>query len=213
MERFNKIVEYLTMQQEVIGSAHDEMRNSIINAATKAFSRFGFRRTSMDDIAHSLRMGKSSIYYYYFKGKEEIFKAVVAREANQQRENVRKMLESSDDAVSKMRSYVKLRMEFIRHLSSFVEQRLNDDLKSLQLTEKFRKKYDDEEISIITQILEEGSRSGIFKVKDFYMSALAIVTAMKGLELPLVSTTSDENAMNPAIDDLLDILFFGIVKR
>ncbi len=83
----------------------------------------------------------------------------------------------------------------------------------MQLTEKFRKKYDDEEISIITQILEEGSRSGIFKVKDFYMSALAIVTAMKGLELPLVNTTSDENAMNPAIDDLLDILFFGIVKR
>jgi len=45
------------------------------------------------------------------------------------------------------------------------------------------------------------------------MSALAIVTAMKGLELPLVNSTNDENAMNPVIDDLLDILFFGIVKR
>ena len=61
--------------------SHKGMRENIVSAATEVFSRYGFKKTSMEDIARALRMGKSSIYYY-FKGKEEIFQAVVDREAN-----------------------------------------------------------------------------------------------------------------------------------
>ncbi len=143
------------MNQEIAKDAHDEMRESIINAATQIFTRFGFKKTSMDDIAKSLRMGKSSIYYY-FKGKEEIFQAVVDKEADQLRLKVNKILSSNDDTMSKLRSYVKLRMDLIKQLSNYMEILKNDDLMNLTLTEKIRKKYDDEEVTIIKRILEEG---------------------------------------------------------
>ena len=55
---------------------HDDMRNTIINSASDVFEKFGFKKTTVDDIAQALRKGKSSIYYY-FKSKEEDRKSVV----------------------------------------------------------------------------------------------------------------------------------------
>lgn len=191
---------------------HQDMRENIVRVATEVFSRFGFKKTSMEDIARALRMGKSSIYYY-FKGKEEIFQAVVDKEANLLRVKVKEILDSSLEAKEKLRSYVKLRMDVIKHLSNYMEILKNDDLMNLELTEKFRKKYDDEEITIVRQILEEGNKKGTFIIKDLNLSALAIVTAMKGLEIPLVTSTMGVENLNMVIDDMLDILFYGIVKR
>ena len=57
-----------------------KVRAQIVDVARKIFTRYGFRKTTMDEIAAATRMGKSSIYYY-FPGKEEIFKAVVENEA------------------------------------------------------------------------------------------------------------------------------------
>lgn len=200
------------MSQDISKDNRDEMRDSIVKAATQVFTRFGFKKTSMDDIARSIRMGKSSIYYY-FKSKEEIFQAVVDKEADLLRIKVNKIIDGSDDSMSKLRAYVKLRMDLIKQLSNYMEILKNDDLMNLALTEKIRKKYDDEEVTIIRRILEEGNDSGLFKVKDLNLSSLAIVTAMKGLEVPLVTASMGIESLNMIIDDMLDILFFGIVKR
>lgn len=215
LERKSKIVELSkrrVMSQDMSKDNRDEMRDSIVKAATQVFTRFGFKKTSMDDIARSIRMGKSSIYYY-FKSKEEIFQAVVDSEADMLRIKVNKILEGSDDSMSKLRAYVKLRMDLIKQLSNYMEILKNDDLMNLALTEKIRKKYDDEEVTIIRRILEEGNDKGLFKVKDLNLSSLAIVTAMKGLEVPLVTASMGIESLNMIIDDMLDILFFGIVKR
>lgn len=200
----------LNMNQ--LEDSHKGMRENIVSAATEVFSRYGFKKTSMEDIARALRMGKSSIYYY-FKGKEEIFQAVVDREANLLRVKVKEILESGLPVTEKLRSYVKMRMDLIKHLSNYMEILKNDDLMNLELTEKFRKKYDDEEITIVKQMLEEGINRNELKVKDLNLSALAIVTAMKGLEIPLVTSTMGVESLNMVIDDMLDILFYGIVKR
>ena len=58
----------------------EEVRTHIVGVARKIFTRYGFRKTTMEEIAAASRKGKSSIYYY-FKSKEEIFRAVVEREA------------------------------------------------------------------------------------------------------------------------------------
>lgn len=202
----------MSMSAIISKESHDEMREAIVKVATQIFSRFGFKKTSMDDIAKGLRMGKSSIYYY-FRGKEEIFRAVVDQEAEILKEKVEIILSSADDTVSKLRSYVKLRMDLVKHLANYTEILKNDDLMNMEITEKFRKKYDEEEISIIRQILEEGVQKGTFKIKDIDMSELAIITAMKGLEAPLVATNIGDEKLNRVIDDILDILFYGIVNR
>ncbi len=197
---------------EPVKCSRDDMRESIIHAARQVFSRFGFRKTSMDDIARAIRKGKSSIYYY-FRSKEDIFQAVVDHEADHLRDKVNEILQSSMDAREKLRAHVKLRMDLIRQMINYTEVLKNEDLDHLQFTESFRKKYDDEECRIISSIIEEGIAAGTFKVKDIELSALAIVTAMKGMELPLMASGRDTASLDALIDDLLDILFYGLVKR
>lgn len=51
---------------------------AILAAAVKLFTRFGFRRTSMDDIAREAGVAKGTLYLY-FAGKAEVFRAMQQR--------------------------------------------------------------------------------------------------------------------------------------
>ena len=57
-----------------------EKRGMIIGEARKLFLRFGFSKTSMEDIAHQCSIAKPTLYYYY-ANKEAIFDAIVSEEA------------------------------------------------------------------------------------------------------------------------------------
>ena len=51
---------------------------AILAAAVKLFTQFGFRRTSMDDIARDAGVAKGTLYLY-FAGKAEVFRAMQQR--------------------------------------------------------------------------------------------------------------------------------------
>ena len=59
--------------------ALDDTRKKILSVASKLFSKFGFHKTSMDEIAKIARKAKGSLYYH-FASKEELFKEVVSKE-------------------------------------------------------------------------------------------------------------------------------------
>lgn len=50
----------------------NDRKSQIIKAAVKRFARYGLNKTTLDEIAGDLRMGKATIYHY-FKSKEELF--------------------------------------------------------------------------------------------------------------------------------------------
>jgi AcrR family transcriptional regulator len=53
----------------------DQKRESILTAAQTQFSRYGFRRTSMEDIAKETGVSRASLYSH-FENKEEIFRSL-----------------------------------------------------------------------------------------------------------------------------------------
>lgn len=52
--------------------------DAIIEAADRLFTRFGYRRTSMDDIAREAGVAKGTLYLY-FTNKEALFRTLLAR--------------------------------------------------------------------------------------------------------------------------------------
>jgi AcrR family transcriptional regulator len=193
-------------------NAHSNMRNDIVSIAAGVFAKFGFKKTTVDDIAHALRKGKSSIYYY-FSSKEDIFKAVVDREAEALREKIEVILSSSQSTVDKIRAYVKTRMLAVRVMANYYTLIKNNDISNLDLVEKLRSKYDTEEHGIIKKLLADGVASGEFKEMDIELSSVALLTAMKGLEIPLFITSPKAENLETVLDDMLNILFYGIVIR
>ena len=61
------------------GTKRDLNRESILKIAREIFSKYGYKKTTLDDIANAVRKGKSSLYYY-FESKEDLFQAVIMKE-------------------------------------------------------------------------------------------------------------------------------------
>lgn len=188
------------------------MRNDIVKSAAGVFAKFGFKKTTVDDIAQALRKGKSSIYYY-FNSKEDIFKAVVEKEADSLRAKIEEIMASEMDTIEKIRAYVEMRMLSVKVMSNYHTFVNDNDVSNLDLIEKLRVKYDTEELIIIKMLLKEGMENGQFKIKDIELSSIALFTAMKGLEFPLFIKSPKAHNLLTIIDDMLDILFYGLVIR
>jgi len=189
----------------------DEVKEAIVNVARHIFSRFGFKKTTMDEIAIASRKGKSSIYYY-FASKEEIFQAVVEKEAQILKQELIKATNENDSPTQKLKMHVLMRMRTMEKLANFYSAIKDDYLGHLDFIEKIRKKYDQEEIQMMENILVEGVKDGIFEIDDTSLAAIAIVTALKGMEIPLFWGV-EEKDLETRLDHLIHILFNGVMKR
>lgn len=189
------------------------IRDHIIRIATGIFSRFGFKKTTVDDIAHAMGKGKSSIYYY-FRSKEEIYREVINREANMLRNEIhQKVISTNDNPKDKLRNYVLIRMRFMRELANFNEVLKNDYLKNYTFIERLRENYDKEEQGIILGILHEGINKKVFRLKEAEFAAMAFLTAMKGLEVELfIKNDHSWDHLKQRLDEMLEIIFYGLVN-
>lgn len=190
----------------------DEVKNSIINVARQIFSRFGFKKTTMDEIAHASAKGKSSIYYY-FSSKEDIFQAVVEKEASMLKRELLEAIETVDDPQEKLKVYVLVRMRTFKKLANYYAAIKSEYLSHLDFVENIRRKYDAEEVTMVENILKAGAANQEFNIENTKFAAVAIVTAMKGLEIPMFWEEDMEQDMEKRLDDLINILFYGMVKR
>ncbi|HPA87189.1 MAG TPA: TetR/AcrR family transcriptional regulator [Bacteroidales bacterium] len=187
----------------------EEYRKKIIVTSGRIFSRYGYKKTTMDEIAAELKMGKSSVYYY-FKSKEEIFEAVVLYEANVLRNELTKAIKSVDSPVGKMRNYVFVRMKTFEKLSNYYNAIFDKNLAHFNFIEMIREKYDREELAILRLIIYDGVRKKVFNVQSSEYTAIAVQTALKGLEVPLF-WKKKEIDIEERLNAILDVLFYGIL--
>jgi AcrR family transcriptional regulator len=189
----------------------EEFRKKAIVIAGQIFSRYGFKKTTMDEVAKALKMGKSSIYYY-FNSKEEIFEAVLLHEANILRNELTTAIKSVASPIGKMEKYVFVRMKAFEKLSNYYNAIFDKNLDHFEFIEKIREKYDREEVAILRLILFDGARKKVFNVGNSEYTAMAIQTALKGFEVPLFWKKREVN-IDHRMKAMLDVLFYGIVAK
>ncbi len=189
----------------------DEFRKKIIISAGQIFSRYGFKKTTMDEIAKALKMGKSSVYYY-FESKEEIFEAVVLYEANILRNELTTAIKSVESPIDKMKNYVFVRMKSFEKLSNYYNAIFDKNLDHFDFIERIREKYDREELAILRLILYDGARKKVFTVPNSEYTAIAVQTTLKGLEVPLFWKKRVLN-IEERLNAILEVLFNGIVRK
>ena len=189
----------------------DKKKEKIIEMATKVFSRFGMKKSTMDEIAQKIRMGKSSIYHY-FKSKEDIFLEVVRKEAQKFRTYLEDELKQADTPEEKFRIYAKVRMKYLMELVNYYSTLTDAYLEIYPFTEGIRKEFTEFEISTICGIFEEGIEKGVFCMKNVHLTAKVVTVAFKGFEYLLVTKEWDPE-FERQIDMLIDMFYTGIGKR
>jgi len=186
-----------------------DVKEHIIKAAQNTFKRYGFKKTTMDEIAYAARKGKSSLYYY-FNSKEEVFQAVVEKEAAILRAEIALKVKEYASAKEKLRAYIFVRMDGFKNWGNFYDALKDEYLSNYDFIEKIRVKYDKSEVESITKIIQEGIERGDFKNLNAGLTAKTILIAMKGLEGPLLLDDENKSNFTKEIDDMLEILFHGI---
>jgi len=187
------------------------IKDSIINAAQEIFSKYGYKKTTLDDIAQNIGKGKSALYYY-FKSKEAIFKAVLEFEVGQLSEQLVNALAKENNPQRKLRTYILKRMELFHQVVNFYSAIQQEYYENIGFIEKARKDFDEQELLMISGIIKEGIDNGDFTNRNVKFTAGAIIVAMRGFEYTF-SKEKDLRKVENDIDKLLDILFYGIVIR
>jgi AcrR family transcriptional regulator len=189
----------------------NDIRDQIIEASRIIFEKYGYKKATMDEIAQSMGKGKSSIYYY-FKSKEDIYQAVLEYEGEFLRQEIIKALSRLINSTDKLKAYVLTRMKTFRKVSNFYSIIQSDATSHLEFVEKIRNKYDLKEIRLLQDILDEGVEKGDFRIEDPELAAIAIFTALKGIEVPMFWSSKRKYAENQ-LEGLLNVLFYGIMKK
>lgn len=70
-------------------------QEEIIRAAAKRFSRHGFGKTTLEEIARDVRIGKPTIYHY-FKSKDELFYSSITFQSSQFIEDIKAIFNNQD---------------------------------------------------------------------------------------------------------------------
>ncbi|HSH20710.1 MAG TPA: TetR/AcrR family transcriptional regulator, partial [Draconibacterium sp.] len=84
------------------GYKKDLNRENILKIAREIFSKYGFKKTTLDDIANAVRKGKSSLYYY-FDSKEDLFQAVIMKEVDILGHELDIVINRNTDPIDKLR--------------------------------------------------------------------------------------------------------------
>ena len=192
-------------------SGNDEVRNQIVVAARNVFGKYGYKKTTMDEIGLAARKGKTAIYYY-FKNKEDVFRAVVEKEALELQTAIFTSIEGQSNPIEKLKSYFLIRMNTLLKVSNFYDAMKNELLDQLQFINQTRIEVDKAELELVKGILNEGVKNGNFEIKDVDTTASVLVTLLKGLEIPFFTQKKYEN-FEIHIDYLFNMICYGIVRR
>jgi AcrR family transcriptional regulator len=133
----------------------EEVKSEIIEAANALFMKYGYMKTTMEDIATAVRKGKSTLYYYY-KSKDEVFLDVIDRVANSLLYNIRERVNSLNSASEKLSSYFHtLTQEIIKVTNLF--NLLLDELRDNNfLIYRVNDMYFEKDIEFLENILKYG---------------------------------------------------------
>jgi TetR/AcrR family transcriptional regulator len=174
-----------------------EKEEQIILAARKVFARYGYSKSTMEDISAEMDMGKASLYYY-FPTKENLFHSAILYEQEEFIKKTGLLLKKQKNAEDKLKAYVDERLKFFQELVNLGTLSFNPFHNRNSVSVKMYESFAEKEIDIIRSIIQEGEKNSEFisAVPSHYPGLL--VHLIHGLRLRTIKTITG-SAMDPKI--------------
>jgi AcrR family transcriptional regulator len=192
--------------------ALDDTRKKILSVANKLFSRFGFHKTSMDEIAKIARKAKGSLYYH-FANKEELFTEVVSKEIVNLKNQLLIIVNNTDlNASEKIKKYLIKRMEVLHDAANYHETLKADFFEHFDFIDDLRNELDEWEKANLKNVILQGVDKGEFAaVDDIEVLLDVFIMVLKGLETPFFLQNKYEK-YSPYSESLMVILTKGLAS-
>lgn len=145
-----------------IKKTEEEIRAEIIEASSKLFMKYGYGKTTMEDIAKAVRKGKSTLYYYY-KSKEDVIIDVLQTISKQLFDKIEERIQSESCAKTRLNIYFSATANEIESVIDLYEVLRNELREDLEIQRRIRVVFNDQSISQIKAIIRYGIERGEFK--------------------------------------------------
>jgi AcrR family transcriptional regulator len=168
------------------GPADHEVRSQIVAAATEHFSRYGYEKTTVSDLAKAIGYSKAYIYKF-FESKQAIGEMICANCLQEIVMEVRSAVAQADQPPEKLRRMFKSITEASVRL--FSRDRKLYEIAASAATEQWQaaRAYQEQVKELIADILREGRQSGDFERKTpLDETALAVYLVMRSFINPLL---------------------------
>lgn len=182
-----------------------------MDAAKENFNRYGFRKTTIDDIAKDAGVGKGTIYLH-FNNKEAMFQKAVEREVMRELTFLMGKLANISSPVDKFAALIKEaynyieRNEFLRRTISGAPELFSG------LPRDFFDRIQEQSIALINAVIEEGIEEDIFRQVDPGKVAYILLNIDRAFQYEMylgrVKYKGDD-----LIETLTSIMIDGLVKK
>jgi AcrR family transcriptional regulator len=178
----------------------------VIEAARELFTKYGYKKVSMDEIAKKANVTKKTIYTY-FKDKDSMFLYFI----NEELDKMKSILEEKN----------KKKIPFIEIVSSNIYDMLTFKKNSLLFSniskeakysntsqcQKFLKLYDDEIISYLEKQIKDEIEKGTIKMCDAHLTAFIVYKICLVLMFEYDDTIDEKMVTKQVASILKDGLF------
>jgi len=188
----------------------NKTKDKIVSVADKLFGRFGFQKTSMDEIAKIARKAKGSLYYH-FSSKEDLFREVVQKEIAEVKLKLSAVVNNRElSAEGKLIKYLLTRMESLQYATNYHETLNPVEVDYFEFLEDIRLDFDAWERLRLTTIIHEGVERGEFLIEiGAEILSEIFIMILKGLEIPFYLQGKYEEYI-PHIDGMTKMLLKGM---
>ena len=188
----------------------EETRQQIINAAAERFSRFGYGKTNVAEIARDCRMSPGNLYRY-FKNKAEIAESIMREGLEEVLGELRAVLGSRKMAASEqLRTFLMQELEHTYHqLATFptlLEQVRDPEAQGPLLAQE----YMDRSRKLMSEILASGAATGEFKIGDPDEAARYIQAATMQFRYPQMHTALQLEELEESAKGVIELLLKGL---
>ena len=194
------------MSQQNISSK----KHQIKCIARELFTRWGYKKTTLEDIAHRCQFAKPTLYYYY-PNKEAIFNEVVLEEAQSFIDHVIIKIPSDLPADERIAQFAHttytdmkaLTMEMMDAPASLDEFSLHGQPLIYKIRELFR--------NHLRSFLQTGQRDGSLNYDDEEITLQTLACMADFVRIDWMRRTSDD-VRDRIIDTMLQIVLFGLKR-
>src|ERR1700730_641282 len=108
-----------------------ETRDALLDAMERLLAHFGYKKTTMDDLADEAGIGKGTIYLH-FPSKEEVALCSIDRVVERLRERLKELARSPGPVTKRLREMLRTRVLFRFDSVREYSQSLDDLFESLR---------------------------------------------------------------------------------
>ncbi len=186
-------------------------KDLIYKEAAQLFSKKGYERTSMREIAEKINVSKPAIYYH-FPNKQTLFENLLNTAIEYSYKMLSSIVNSKKSPIEKLKDFVKMRVQFGKEhpqITRFVGDVLSGNIRqdvSFSIHDIHSKHK-----TLFKQILAQGKAEGYLK-KDLNDSVFVFlfIGSVNMLLMSYLKGWSDEASLENIANSLVDTLITGI---